>query len=272
MSSSVPTSSAAQTCPSCKAAASGKFCSTCGAALTVTTCGNCTAALTAGAKFCHRCGTAVGATRTSAPIASQERGFGAALPWAVAAIALLALIALVVGQQFGRRGAAGAAAASAAAPDAGAAPLGTAPGAAPDISSMSPGERAVRLYNRVMAMSERGRLDSVQLFAPMAVAAYEMLGTLTIDQRYDLGRIHLAAHEAPLAAAQADTILRQQPTHLLGLLLAADAARAQNDDARARDYMNRFARVQESERAKQLPEYLDHGNDISTALSQKSAR
>ena len=214
----------------------------------------------------------MGAAASTGPVTvAQDRGFGSALPWAVAAIALVALIALVAGQQYGRRSAAAAAATGVSAPALGPAPGGT-PGAAPDISSMTPGERAVRLYNRVMALSERGRTDSVQLFAPMAVAAYEMLGPLTADQRYDLGRIHLVAQEPPLAAAQADTILRQHPSHLLGLLLAADAARARNDDANARDYLARFARVQQSERAKQLPEYLDHANDISTALSRTNTR
>jgi hypothetical protein len=260
-----------QICPSCKAAASGKFCSTCGAALLATTCTTCAAPLTPGAKFCHRCGTPVGAASPTPAHPVSDRGFGSALPWAVAAIALVALIALIVGQQFGRRGPAGTAGTAStdgAPPPLGAAGVSAAP--APDISSMSPGERAVRLYNRVMAMSERGRADSVQLFAPMAVAAYEMLGPLTVDQRYDLGRIHLAAREAPLAAAQADTILRQQSNHLLGLLLAADAARARNDDSKARDYLARFQRAQESERAKQLPEYLDHANDISAALARST--
>jgi hypothetical protein len=270
-----PLSAPAQTCPSCRATASGRFCSSCGASLDGATCSGCAAPLTPGAKFCHRCGTPAGASGAAA----QERGFGSALPWAVAAIALVALIALVAGQQFARRADANArnAAPFAASPDAsgmagGSGPRAGAPGAAPDISSMSPNERAVRLYNRVMALSERGRADSVQLFAPMAIAAYEMMGPLNADQRYDLGRIHLIAREAPLAAAQADTILRQHPTHLLGLLLAADAARAQNEDAKARDYLTRFNRAQESERAKQLPEYLDHANDISSALSRTNAR
>ena len=267
-----PLSSPPQTCPSCGATASGKFCSSCGASLHGATCAGCAASLTPGAKFCHRCGIPAGASVAAA----QERGFGSALPWAVAAIALVALIALVAGQRFGRRADAngGNAAPFAGGSDvpASAGASGPAAGVAPDISSMSPNERAVRLYNRVMALSERGRADSVQLFAPMAVAAYEMLGPLNADQRYDLGRIHLVAREAPLAAAQADTILRQQPTHLLGLLLAADAARARNNDAKAREYLTRFNRAQESERAKQLPEYLDHANDISSALSRTNAR
>ncbi|HXI97884.1 MAG TPA: hypothetical protein VNG73_03005, partial [Gemmatimonadaceae bacterium] len=40
---------------------------------------------------------------------------------------------------------------------------------APDISSLSPQERADRLYNRVMLLATQGKVDSVQFFAPMAL-------------------------------------------------------------------------------------------------------
>src|SRR5258708_37494915 len=92
--SSPPTSA---TCPRCGAAASGRFCAACGAALEGASCPACAAPLTAGARYCHRCGPPAG-TR-SAP----DRGLAVALPWAVAGIALVALIALVVGQRFGSR-------------------------------------------------------------------------------------------------------------------------------------------------------------------------
>src|SRR5438045_78744 len=62
-------------------------------------------------------------------------------------------------------------------------------GPAPDISSMSPEERAARLFDRVMRYDEQGKRDSLLVFAPMALNAYEMIGTLDTDQRYDLGRI-----------------------------------------------------------------------------------
>jgi hypothetical protein len=135
---------------------------------------------------------------------------------------------------------------------------------------MTPEQRAERLYDRVMALSERGRTDSVQLFAPMAIAAYEMIGSLNADQRYDLGRIGAVSGDAELASAQADTILRAQPTHLLGLLLGADAASMKRDDSRARDLSRRFVSSVPSERAKGLQEYTLHANDIDAALARLS--
>ena len=143
---------------------------------------------------------------------------------------------------------------------------------APDISQMSPEERAERLYDRVMSLSERGKQDSVRFFAPMAMQSYTMLGALNADQRYDLGRIAAVSGEEPIAKAQADTILAQQPHHLLGLLLAADAARLRGDRAAERDYLRRFAADAPAERAKQLPEYVQHVNEIDSRLAQARTR
>jgi hypothetical protein len=175
------------------------------------------------------------------------------------------LIALVAGQRFSRT-----AAPTVAAGDAPAAAVQS--GAPPDISQMSPEERAERLYDRVMALSERGRQDSVQFFAPMAIQAYLMLGALNSDQRYDLGRVALVSGDSGVARAQADTILAKQPTHLLGLMLAADAAKARGDQAAERGYLRRFAAAAPSERAKQLPEYVQHVNEIDARLAQPGSR
>ena len=79
----------------------------------------------------------------------------------------------------------------------------------------------MRLYNRVMGQHERGRADSVRLFAPMAITAYQQLGPLDLDQRYDMGRIAAISGDEALARAEADTILAKHPNHLLGLILAA---------------------------------------------------
>ncbi len=257
---------ATTTCPTCHQPATGKFCSNCGAPLAGATCAECGAALTPGAKFCHRCGTPAGA---SAGADVADRGFAAALPWAVAAIALVALIALVAGQRFAHRTSSNApvaAADQAGATDQAAPMAGNGP--APDISNMSPAERASRLYDRIMSWSERGKTDSVQIFAPMAVAAYEMLGTLTLDERYDLGRIGAASGDLSLAKAEADTILKQSPTHLLGLVLAAQVAKQSKNDAATRDYLKRLAAAAPAERARQLPEYAQHKNDIDAALAE----
>ena len=274
-----PSVPAATTCPGCGAAASGRFCASCGTPLEGATCAGCRAPLTPGAKFCHRCGTPAGAA--PAQPAGAPRGGAAALPWAVASIALLALIALVAGQRFNARPGGALDAPSNALPQAGlddrggaaAGPFaGQAPGAgavrAPDISQMSPEERASRLFDRVIGMSERGKTDSVQFFAPMALTAYQMLGPLNLDQRYDLGRIGEVSGATALARAQADTILRQHPTHLLGLSLAAAAARLAGDDAARRDYERRLLAAEPAERARTLPEYLAHRVDIDSAVAR----
>jgi hypothetical protein len=259
--------SAAQ-CPTCHSPASGKYCSNCGAPLAGAQCLSCRTELTPGAKFCHRCGTPAGQGSETLGAPTAERGFGTALPWAVAAITLVALIALVAGQRFSHSNAASTAA-TAVEP---AAAMQGGGGAPPDISQMTPEERAERLYDRVMALNERGRTDSVRFFAPMAMQAYVILGVLTADQRYDLGRIAAVSGEADVARAQADTILTKQPTHLLGLLLASDAARLRGDRSAESTYLKRFVAAEPVERTKQLPEYQQHATEIDSRLASARAR
>lgn len=193
-------------------------------------------------------------------------GSGNVVPWAVAGIALIALIAMVAGQRMGRSGSAD---------ESPGQPLGGAPamsGTAPDISQMTPEQRAERLYDRMMGAFERGRMDTVQMFAPMATQAYLMLDSLNLDQRYDLGRLGEISGNAPLARAEADTILKAQPNHLLGLILAAKAATLRKDPKAARNYLDRLVKAEPAERAKQRPEYLVHANDITMALSEAKQR
>lgn len=258
-----PTSGAAVTpCPSCGNPASGRFCSSCGTALAGATCATCSAPLTPGARFCHRCGTPAGST--SVP----SRSFAAVLPWTVAAIALVSVIALVVGQRFGARPAVVPTEGDASVASAPFAGGGTAPmPRAPDISQMTPEQQAERLYDRIMREYEAGQLANVKTFMPMAVAAFERLSPLSLDQRYDLGRIGEVGGDAPLARAQADTILRTRPTHLLGLILAAKAARMENDEARAKTLDTRLLAAESGERAAALPEYLLHKVDIDAAVA-----
>jgi hypothetical protein len=128
---------------------------------------------------------------------------------------------------------------------------------------------ASRLYDRVMGQHERGRADSVQLFAPMAIAAYQQLGQLDLDQRYDVGRIAAVSGDESLARAEADTILARHPDHLLGLILAGNAARLRKDSVAERSYHDKFLAAVTAERAKQLPEYIAHENDITIALQAK---
>ncbi len=296
-------------CPRCGTSSTGRFCSECGASLADASCAACGGTLTPGARFCHRCGTqatgltaraaapAEGARGTHSPFAphtpATPEGFedegaqprrepltlATALPWAVAAIALVALIALVAGQRVaaGRRATAADAASAplAAAPDAGP-PAG---GPAPDISALSPQERAERLFDRVMRLSEErtrdsaafaaaGKGDSLQFFAQMATAAYQSLPQTNADAHYDMGRIAIVMGVPRLAKTQADSILSSNPTHLLGLILTAEAARAMGDNATARTMDRRLLANADAEQRKDLPEYSMHRNDITIALTQ----
>jgi hypothetical protein len=272
-------------CGSCGATSSGgRFCPECGAPFEGALCAVCRSSLTSGAKFCHRCGSAVGAAPPWDPRGS------ATLPWAIASIALVALIALVAGRNFGlgfnrptpapqpeaatpdqpvngdapfANGSAGGNASSAADGDASGAVV-----RAPDISSMSPGERADRLFDRVMRLKEQGKQDSVEFFAPMVMSAYQMMGPLNADQHYDLGRIGEVTGVNGLARAEADTILKTDPTHLLGLALAAHAATAANQPAAARQFYHRLLIAAPGETAKALPEYTRHRNDIDAAIAE----
>lgn len=260
MTSPPPASDASTRCPACGAVATGKFCSNCAAPLAGAICGACSAPLTPGAKFCHRCGTPAGAD-----VPAVAAGRSQAVPWSVAGIALLALLALVAGQHFSR---APSDSIPTTAMDTASTPLAGAPGGgvAPDISNLSAAEAALRLYNRVMGAHQRGRADSVQIFAPMAIAAYQMIGALDLDQRYDLGRLAAVSGDEPLARAESDTILARHPNHLLGLILAGNAARLRKDTAAERTLHDKLVAAAPGERAKQLPEYVTHENDIAIAL------
>jgi hypothetical protein len=257
------------TCPSCDAAATGRYCANCGAPLAGATCASCSADLSPGAKFCHRCGTPVGA---ATPAMTESRSNS--LPWIVAALAFLALFALAAGRGFNARRGSTVDGSVNALPQAGLDDRGVATDdqsagvRAPDISSLSPQERADRLYNRVMLLATQGKIDSVQFFAPMAVQAYLMLAPLNTDQRYDMGRIGEVAGAIPLAKAQADTILRENPNHLLGLILEARLATLAGDTTQLHSYERRLIAAQKAELAKKLDEYVRHQDDITSALTQ----
>lgn len=208
------------------------------------------------------------------------------MPWAVAFVALLALVAMVAGRNVGvAKGSAidgsqnalpqaalgeGPAAGPVAPFAGGAARGGT--GRPPDLSQMSPRDIADRLFDRVMKLSGEGKADSAQFFATMALQNYARMPEagvpLDADLRYDMGRIAEVAGDAAVASAQADTILRAQPAHLLGLVLAIKAAALQGDAAKAADARRRLVAAAPAERKRGLEEYERHGNDIDAALRQ----
>jgi len=193
----------------------------------------------------------------------------------VAAIALVCLLAFFAGNTYRSKRGSTLDAPQNALPQAGLddrAPqdkgVATTPVRAPDISQLSPQERANRLFNRVMLLNSQGKSDSVQFFAPMALESYRMLSAMNADQRYDMGRIAEVAGAIPLAGAQADTILQQNPTHLLGLILAARVAALEKQPGREAAFAKRLLSSLQSETAKRLPEYDRHQDDITIAVAE----
>jgi len=263
-------------CPACSTPGTGRFCANCGASLEPTTCAGCEAALSPGARFCHRCGRPVGATvRAESPqVATPASGPapGSSLPWIVAAIALVCLLAFFAGNFYKAKKSSTLDAPQNALPQAGLDDRvpqedGGQGVRAPDISQLSPEERADRLFNRVMLLNSEGKSDSVLFFAPMALESYRLLTPMNADQRYDMGRIAEVAGAFPLAAAQADTILQQNPTHLLGLILAARIAGLEKEPAKQAAFTKRLLSAIPGETAKKLPEYDRHQADIAAAVA-----
>jgi hypothetical protein len=249
-------------CPSCGAAAAGRFCTQCGAVVREAQCSACGVALTPGSKFCHECGTSVAAPvtrdRKDGLLAVQQRRVqakpGSNLPWVFGGLSFVTLAIIFAAQRAGQVSME-------------AAPVATRTGAPMDISSMTPQERASRLFDRIMRLAEEGKRDSVELFASMAIPVYESLGPLDLDGRYDLGRIAQVSGQLDLARAQADTMLRQAPDHLLGLILAATVAELRGDRQQRAAYEGRLLAAERSELAKDLPEYTRHRADIDVALA-----
>ena len=105
----------------------------------------------------------------------------------------------------------------------------------------------------------------------MAIAAYQMIDSLDIDQRYDLARIGIVTGITELTRAHADTILRSNPRHLLGLALAAAAARVDGDTSMERTVEQRLLAARATELARNLPEYHKHRTDIDDAVADAKA-
>ena len=218
---------------------SPRFCSECGTQFLVD------------ARFCHNCG---------APLEGRGLPHAAtmspALKWAVPGVAIVALLAVTVFRAASRTEVTATPAT---------APLATGM-RAPDISAMSPIERADRLFNRVMEYWSAGKADSAAFFAPMALAAFESIGPLNAHARYDMGLVALVAGDLPRAQAQSDSILAGRANHLLGLALAARIAEARGDSAQVSSLKQRLIASEKAERASGLQEYTDHDADIRAAL------
>lgn len=214
------------------------------------TCHTCGAQLSPAAKFCHKCGAVVGT--------GGSTGWRVGLPWGLAGAALGALVAVVLMRS------------GTPTTETLAGPVGI---RAPDISQMSPEERANRLFNRVMILAEAGKQDSVRFFLPMALGAYGLLPTRDPDARFHIGELQLAGEDVPAALAQADTIQSAEPTHLFIYVLRARAYHKQGNRALERRAYADYLRNEAAELARNRPEYAPEAHrGALTAFHDEAVR
>jgi tetratricopeptide (TPR) repeat protein len=203
-------------------------------------------------KFCSHCGASLTGTVAPAPWNAQTIA-----PWAALGIASIALVVALMSLFSRDKGAV--------APDALFPPLSSTvpvPGQLPDLASMSPRQAADRLFNRVMAASENGDTAEALRFAPMAIQAYDNLGTLDNDARYHVALIHMTAGDIDGARVQIEMLRKSVPNHLLGFMLEHQIAeQSGNKDSAARAY-KAFLAAYDAEIAKGRAEYQDHQSSI----------
>jgi hypothetical protein len=245
-----------ETCPSCGAEATGRYCNACGAALSAA-CRDCGNPLPRGARFCNECG----ATAAPHPAAAAPAG-GHRLPWAIAAAASLLLVVSLLWPGRTADDPVPSTPVEGAATFTG--PTGGPPAeGAPDISQMTPRQRAEALFNRVMRAVTSGDTAQAVQFVPMAVAAYGMLPERTSDDHYHLAALHIVAGDPASARAQADTVLASHPTHLLALFTAAQAEQTRDAQPEARRLLERFLAAYPAESVRRdVPEYQDHAQAL----------
>ncbi|KPK81945.1 MAG: hypothetical protein AMS25_04380 [Gemmatimonas sp. SM23_52] len=117
---------------------------------------------------------------------------------------------------------------------------------------------ADQLFNRAMSAYETGDSAASRQFVPMAIAAYQALDSLDLDARYHVPLLSLAADRPQDALAQTDTMLAEDPNHLLALSAAARAHDALGRPDLAAEHYQRFLNTYTPELAASRPEYLDH--------------
>lgn len=239
-----------QECSRCGKPAGGKFCGSCGAALSQATCPSCSTAQRAGTRFCHICGTPLG--RRQRPATRSATAIRIAAAAGALVVVVLVAVRFIGSPQSADRVPTGPA---------------SAPVTVPDISQMTPRERADRLFDRIVRAAEAGDTAQVMQFQPMALSAYAMLGQQDSDSRYHVGLIHSLAGNFAAARAQLDSLRAIEPDHLLGAMLAFTIAEL-TEDADGREQAYRvFLEAYDAEMALQKADYVAHEPAIQSFLT-----
>jgi hypothetical protein len=216
---------------------------------------------------CPRCGnsgTGAYCSHCGAPLAGRALfarwNAQAFVPWAALGLATIALAVSLMAwlDRGGGEPPPGLAASSESA-----AAAFSAPGAPVDLSSMTPRQAADRLFNRVMAASERGDRVEAMRFVPMALQAYDNLGTLDNDARFHVALIHLVAGDTAKARVQIESLRKSVPGHLLASMLEYQIAVSDGNEGAALRANRTFLAAYDAEIAVRRSEYQDHQDSIN---------
>jgi hypothetical protein len=250
-------------CPECGKPATGNFCQHCGGKLGGRFCNQCGAKAAPAAAFCNQCGSKIDGGGTGRRAAAAAVVGGQNLPWWIAGAAMFVLI-VVLGIRMVQPG-------PPAAPAATGGPAGPLAGAAPDISNMTPRQRADALFNRVMGAAESGDSAGARAFIPMAIAAHDQARPLDNDGLYHLAVLNQTAGNLDAAVGTAEEILAAEPNHVLALGVAAQASIELGKTAEAAAYYERLVEAYPQEQQRALPEYEGHVTSMQLARSAAEA-
>jgi len=145
---------------------------------------------------------------------------------------------------------------------------------APNIDSLSPKERFIRLQTRIDQQLEKRDTTRVGFFMQMAMQAYAMVPEQDrdIDVRFHAAMLQAEADMLPGARALADTIMTQSPDNLLGYYIRATVAEFAGDSAQAKAARAAFRAHYDAEIKKNRPEYVEHRPFLEQYLKGSGAR
>lgn len=219
--------------------------------MVMTACPSCNSHPPPGAAFCHYCGHSLKAGGMRGFWSSQRLTVVGAAGVALAIVGTALVTFIDIDQSSPSS--------TSTAPFA---PSATATGQPPDLSIMTPREAADRLFNRIMMATEQGNREEALQFVPMALQAYDVLGTLDLDALYHVGRIHETAGEVQETEAIIAKLRAAAPDHLLATLLEHDIAMQRGDTVTVAAAATAFLGSYDAELAQNRQEYSDHKTSL----------
>jgi tetratricopeptide (TPR) repeat protein len=127
-----------------------------------------------------------------------------------------------------------------------------------NIAQATPRQTADQLFNRVMTASDNGDAATIEQFLPLALSAYEAARPLDMDGLFHVALLQRTSDDLEASLATAQEMLQIEPTHILGLNVAAQAAAAMGRDDEAAAYYREVLENLDTEMARPLFEYETH--------------